>query len=197
MARRFGTVRELLCAAPWYICRFVRQKLLLAYVKTFGRYIFSRVGSAVVIDGLPEVLYPCSDITVGDGTRIGKRCVFQGSRNASIRLGQRVSLNDGCYLTSLYSIDIGAGTSIGEYTSIRDYNHAYGSADIPLKEQGYTGAPIRIGREVWIGRGCMILPGVEIGDGAIVGANSVVTKSVPPRTVVGGVPARVIKQIDG
>lgn len=194
--RRFSSLSEALYSLPWYGFRFIRQNLLLLYVRSFGRYIFRRVGKGVVIDGLPEILFPCADITLGDRVRIGKRCVFQGAATSTIRIGDRVSLNDGCYITSLHSIEIGAGTSIGEYTSIRDYNHAYEGGDVSLKDQGYKGAPIRIGKEVWIGRGCIILPGVEIGDRAIIGANSVVNKSVPAASVYGGVPARFIKNVN-
>jgi len=54
--------------------------------------------------------------------------------------------------------------------------------------------PIKIGNHVWVGKGCAILKGVTIGDGAIVGAHSVVTKDIPPRTLVAGVPAKIIKE---
>jgi acetyltransferase-like isoleucine patch superfamily enzyme len=133
---------------------------------------------------------------VGDNVRIGKRCVFQGSSESVINISNNVTINDGCFITSLYQIDIGAGTSIGEYTSIRDYNHNYSDKNRPLKSQGYSGSRIKIGEECWIGRGCTILPGVEIGMHAVIGANSVVTKNIPANEIHAGVPAKFIRNIN-
>ncbi|QQY83987.1 acyltransferase [Tamlana sp. s12] len=93
----------------------------------------------------------------------------------------------------MFSIEIGKGTSIGEYTSIRDYNHKFDNPSTPIKNQDYFGSKIVIEEDCWIGRGCIILPGVTIGKGAVVGANSLVNKDVSPYTIVGGIPAKFIK----
>jgi acetyltransferase-like isoleucine patch superfamily enzyme len=188
---RFG-FPGILFAALWYSARAVRQLFLRVYFKTIGRYGFRSIGRGVVIDGMPEFLFPYADIRLNDHVRIGKRCVFQGSPDSVITIGSGVTINDGCYITSLFSISIGMGSSIGEYTSIRDYNHEFRVPDQPIKSQGYSGAPIRIGADCWIGRGCILLPGVDIGDGAIIGANSVVTKSVAPYAIAAGCPAKQI-----
>ncbi len=183
-------------ALIWYASRWLRQSANLIWMRSLGRYGFRSIGKNVAIDGLPEFIWPCANIVLKDYVRIGKRCVFQGAPQSRILVGNKVSINDGCYLTSLFSIVIGDGTSIGEYTSIRDYNHNFTNLTIPIKEQDYYGAPIEIGKDCWIGRGCMILPGVIIGDGVIIGANSVVTKDVPSYSVVAGVPAKIIKVRD-
>ncbi|WP_315857234.1 acyltransferase [Rhodopirellula halodulae] len=180
-------------ALLWYASRFVRQRFWLYYFKTIGRYGFSQIGRGVRIDGLPSFVVPCCPIVLHDFVRIGKRCVFQGGKTAPIRLEENVTINDGCVLTALYGITVGEGTSIGEYTSIRDYNHAFSDRCTPIKEQGYTGSSILIGKNVWIGRGCMVVGGVEIGDGAVIGANSVVTKDIPEYSVAVGSPARVLR----
>lgn len=188
--RRFGW--GLPHAAMWYLSRFLRQSFWLYYFKTVGRYGFSRIGRGVRIDGLPSFIVPCCTIELGDQTRIGKRCVFQGDPGAEIILGRNVTVNDGCFITALYGITIGDQTSIGEYTSVRDYNHSFSSADTPIKQQGYEGSPIHIGTDVWIGRGCTILPGVTIGNGAVIGANSVVNRDVPDLAIAVGCPARIL-----
>lgn len=180
-------------ALLWYFGRFIRQKSILLWMKIFGKYGFRKIGKGVVIDGMPEFIWPCADIRLMNNVRIGKRCVFQGSSNSVILLNDKVTVNDGCIITSLFSITIGEGTSIGEYTSIRDYNHKFDDINTPIKKQDYFGAPIEIGKDCWIGRGCIILPGVVIGDGAVIGANSVVSKDVPAFAVAAGIPAKLIK----
>ena len=190
--KRFGKL--LPYAILWYVVRFIRQAYWSIFFRTIGKYAFREIGKKVKIDGMPEIIWPCADIRIGNYSRIGKRCVFQGSPDSKIYIGNNVSVNDGCYITSMFNIEIGAGTSIGEYTSIRDYNHKFNTPGVSIKDQDYYGAPITIGKDCWIGRGCIILAGVIIGDGAVIGANSVVNKDVPAYTVAAGVPARNIKK---
>ncbi len=177
----------------WYVSRYVRQKLIVLWFRVFGKYGFRKIGKDVVIDGLPSFIWPCSNIVLGDFVRIGKRCVFQGGPDSKINIGNKVTVNDGCFITALFGISIGDGSSIGEYTSIRDYNHKFDNPTIPIKEQDYYGSSIEIGKDCWIGRGCIILAGVKIGDGAVIGANSVVNKDVLPFSIVAGIPAKIIK----
>ena len=82
---------------------------------------------------------------------------------------------------------------IGEYTSIRDTEHQYNDLNIPIKLQDDISSDIIIGDDVWIGRGCMIFPGSEIGDGVIVGANSVVKGKLEDHGIYAGSPAKLIK----
>jgi acetyltransferase-like isoleucine patch superfamily enzyme len=117
----------------------------------------------------------------------------QPDTHGQIRVGSFVTLNSGVHLVSYESITIGDDTLVGEFTSIRDANHGMDDLDTPMRSQKHDAAAIRIGRNVWIGRGCCILKGVTIGDGAVVAANSVVTKDVPANTIVGGAPARPLR----
>ena len=183
---------KIVFAVLWYSIRFIKQKINLLYLLTLGRFGFSSIGRNVVIDGIPKFLFPCSTIILKNNVRIGSRCVFQGSLDSEILIENNVTINDGCILTSLFKITIGANTSIGEYTSIRDYNHNFSNPGT-IKNQGYNGFEILIGANCWIGRGCIILPGVIIGDGAIVAANSVVNKNISSNTIYGGVPAKFLK----
>lgn len=185
--------RRLPYALFWYVGRSIRQNFNLFWFKTIGRYGFSSIGKNCVIDGFPSFIWPCSKIKLQNNVRIGKNCVFQGGPNSTIILKNRVTINNGCVITSLFSIEIGENTSIGEYTSIRDYNHAFDNLAVPIKDQGYQGGPIIIGNNCWIGRGCAILPGVVIEEGVIIGANSVVTRNIPANSIAVGSPAKVIK----
>ena len=106
-------------------------------------------------------------------------------------VGSRVFINAGCQFQDQGGIWIGDDVLIGPQTVISTLNHVLNPDD----RASMWASPVQIGDKVWIGAHATILPGVTIGEGAIVGAGAVVTKNVPPRTIVGGVPARVLKTI--
>lgn len=109
----------------------------------------------------------------------------------NIDVGKRVFINCGCHFQDQGGIYIGDDVLIGSYVVMATINHGL---DPTGRRDNYP-QPIHIGNKVWIGSNATILPGVTIGDGAIVAAGAVVTKDVPENTVVGGVPARVLKEI--
>jgi maltose O-acetyltransferase len=93
------------------------------------------------------------------------------------------------------SVTIGKNVMMGPDCLILTKNHAFDSTDIPMNMQGYKeDSPVTIGNDVWIGQRVIILPALRIGDGAIIGAGSVVTKNVEDYTIVAGNPARVIRK---
>ena len=110
----------------------------------------------------------------------------------NIKIGKNVFINACCRFQDQGGIEIGDGSLIGHNTTIATLNHDFN----PLKRQNLTPSSVKIGKNVWIGSDCTILPGVEIGDGAIIGAGSVVTKSIPQNVIAVGNPARVIKEIE-
>lgn len=110
----------------------------------------------------------------------------------NIRLGHRVFINSGCKFQDQGGITVGDDVLIGHNAVIATINHATD----PDRRGDMVMAPVRIGNKVWIGANVTILPGVTIGDGAIIAAGAVVSKDVAPRTIVGGVPARFLKNID-
>ncbi len=109
----------------------------------------------------------------------------------NLKIGKNVFINSGCKFQDQGGITIGDGTLIGHNVVLATLNHDF----IPDNRANITSAPIIIGKNVWIGSNSTILPGVTIGDGAVIAAGAVVSKNVKENTVVGGVPARVIKQI--
>lgn len=109
----------------------------------------------------------------------------------NITIGKNVFLNMGCKFQDQGGIFIGDGSLIGHNVVLATLNHAMDPED----RATMIPAPIHIGKRVWIGANATVLPGVTIGDGAIVAAGAVVTKDVPENTVVGGVPARVLRKI--
>ena len=110
----------------------------------------------------------------------------------NIKIGDNVFINSGCQFQDQGGIKIGNGSLIGMKTVIATLNHDPN----PEKRADLCPSPVNIGENVWIGANVTILPGVTIGDGAIVAAGAVVTKDVPENTIVGGVPAKIIKQIN-
>lgn len=91
------------------------------------------------------------------------------------------------------SITIGSDVMIAQTATIRDTDHAFQRTNRPMLEQGIVTSPVVIEDDVWIGHGATILKGVRIGRGSIVAAGAVVTKDVPPFSIVGGIPAKIIK----
>jgi maltose O-acetyltransferase len=115
-------------------------------------------------------------------------CQFLNGRK--IRLGERNVVNFGCLFDGRrYSITTGDDVSIGPEASILTLGHDPQSPEFALR-----GGEVTIGDRVWIGYRALVLPGVSIGEGAVVAAGAVVTKSVEPYTIVGGNPARLIGQ---
>ena len=109
----------------------------------------------------------------------------------NIKLGKRVFINMCCHFQDNGGIEIGDGTMIGSNVTIVTLNH-----DInPKTRVNATPEPVKIGKNVWIGSKCTILPGITIGDNSIIGAGSVVTKNIPDNVVAVGNPARIIKEI--
>ena len=106
-------------------------------------------------------------------------------------LGEGVFINAGCRFQDQGGITIGDRSLIGHNAVIATLNH---NMDPELRAN-LIPAPVRIGSDVWLGSNVTVLPGVTIGDGAVVAAGAVVTKDVAPRTVVGGVPAKLIRTL--
>ena len=108
------------------------------------------------------------------------------------KLADGVFINMGCKFQDQGGITIDEGALIGHNVVLATLNHPLD----PKKRHDLEVAPIHIGKRAWLGANSTILSGVTIGDGAVVAAGAVVTKDVAPNTVVGGVPAKVIKRID-
>ena len=109
----------------------------------------------------------------------------------NITVGKNVFINSGCKFQDQGGITIGDGTLIGHNVVLATLNHGIA----PEERHDLFPAPIHIGKNVWIGANAVVLPGVAIGDHAVIAAGAVVTKDVPANAVVGGIPAKVIRLI--
>ncbi len=110
----------------------------------------------------------------------------------NINIGKGVFINAGCRFQDQGGITIGDGALIGHNVVIATLNHAFE----PENRGDMIPAPVVIGKRVWVGSNSTILPGVTIGDNAIIGAGSVVTKDIPANMIAAGNPAKVIKSIN-
>lgn len=117
-------------------------------------------------------------------------------QTGQLSVGNSAFLGWGTVITCRQHITIGDHVLIAEYVTIRDQDHRFGGP-APTAQNGFATAPITIGHNVWIGAKATITKGVTIGDNSVVAAGAVVVADVPPNCVVGGVPARVLKAIDG
>jgi acetyltransferase-like isoleucine patch superfamily enzyme len=167
-------------------------------------------------------LHPLSDlrgrrhIIVGELTRIGAHCRMDAkAEHGSIRIGRRCqigpsamlltyggsieigddcSVNPFCVLYGHGGLRIGQGVRIASGTVIIPANHNFDDLNVPICQQGFSAKGICIEDDVWIGANVTVLDGVCIGTGSVVAAGAVVTKDVEPFSVVGGVPAKLIKK---
>ncbi len=134
-----------------------------------------------------------SDIRIANGVQLdrGVTLLISGkSRDVEkIVIGRAAYLNRSTMIDASERIEIGTNAMIGPFCYITDHDHVIGSADDLVSE------PTRIGERCWIGAHVTILKGVSIGDDTVIGAGSVVTKSLPPRVIAVGNPARILRVI--
>ncbi|WP_027189368.1 acyltransferase [Paucidesulfovibrio longus] len=126
------------------------------------------------------------NLTIHDGVTI--------KHPGGITFGDNVTLNTGCFLGGGGGLTIGSDVMIGAGSKIVTSAHTHDKTDIPMREQGLEWKPVHVEDDVWFGFDVVVLPGVRIGRGSILGAASVVTRDVPPYSVVAGNPGRVLRQ---
>ena len=129
------------------------------------------LGDYSVVESFACINNAVGDVMIGDHTRIGLHNTIIGP----VEIGSHVNLAQGITVTAL--------------------NHNFGDTEKRIDEQGVSTNPVTIEDDVWIGANAVILPGVTIGNHCVVAAGAVVTKDVPPHSLVAGVPAKVIKNI--
>lgn len=146
------------------------------------------------IDGLS-----IEGLRIGRGTTIGRnvelRCSGVATRpGTGIRIGERVGISSGSFIGGQGGVDIDDEVIIGPGTILMSEDHRY-REDVPIRLQGEVRSRIAIRRGAWIGAKVLILRGVTVGEGAVVAGGAVVTDEVNARTIVGGIPARVIRTL--
>lgn len=130
------------------------------------------------------------------GKPVGERFMvippFSTDCGLNITIGSNVFINQGCHFMDMGGISIGDDVMIGPKVNLVSAGHPIAPSE---RRTGIVAKPITIGNNVWIGAAATILPGVTVGDNAVIAAGAVVSRSVPADTLVAGVPARVIKHL--
>lgn len=129
------------------------------------------LGDYSVVESFSCINNAVGDVIIGDHTRVGLHNTVIGP----VTIGSHVNLAQGITVTAL--------------------NHNFAEKGLRIDEQGVSTNQVTIGNDIWIGANAVILPGVTIGDHSVVAAGAVVTKDVPPHTLVAGVPAKIIKEL--
>ncbi|MEW6403549.1 MAG: acyltransferase [Chloroflexota bacterium] len=161
-----------------------------------------RLGHGVYIDQ-GAYLHACPrGIDIGRGTIVMHGAVlhvynFRDLPHSGIKIGSDSLIGEYSVIRGQGGVQIGDRVYTSPFTQIIAVNHVFQDPTRPFVEQGITAEGIVIEDDVWLGAGAIVADGVRIGRGAVVAAGAVVTEDVPPHTVVGGVPAKVIKTIDG
>src|SRR3954471_6299135 len=173
------------------------------YGRLFWRYLWRRFltpagrrwasdGPLFLGRGLELKIEPRGEIRfgrfvwVGDGTKI--RC-----HEGEVVIGAKTVLGQECTISAYQHVRIGEQCVIADRAMFIDFDHGSVEVERPVRQQGIYKRDVEVGSNVWIGYGACILRGVRVGDNAVIGTNSVVTRDVPANAVVGGVPARILR----
>ena len=173
---------------PYYLLRywrFLRWRLRNPHIVTEGMVFLGQGVEVYARPGYGRMVIG-RFVHIGDGTSI--RC-----HEGNLRIGDKVVFGRydtvNCYL----DVEIGATTIVADWAYISDFDHVFDDITVPIKDQGIVKRPVRIGPDVWIGTRVTVLRGAFVGQGSVLAAHAVITKDVPPYSVVAGVPGKVVR----
>lgn len=156
--------------------------------------LFKKVKGKFAIDSGVTIL-GFENIELGKNVYFGKNSYIYANNNGELIIGDNFGMNSNSQLgASFGKIFIGDNCQIAANCVIRSADHNFDNCDIPIRVQGHKYGEIIIEDDVWIASNCVITPNTKIGKSSIVGAGSVVTKNIEPYSIVGGVPAKLIKK---
>ena len=154
----------------------------------------TKIHDGVYIDALSR-----EGVIVGENVVLGRNCRIECTGTLSnigkgVVIGDRTTFGNDCYFGAAGGIEVGKDVIAGQYIRFHSENHNFDDTTILIRKQGVSHKGIRIGNNCWIGSGVVFLDGTILGDGCVVAANAVVTKSFPDNSVIGGIPAKLIKK---
>jgi acetyltransferase-like isoleucine patch superfamily enzyme len=195
---RFGATRADLVQRAW--AATVRYGAIGPKHRAARR--FHAFGDRSMISFPPSVIFGEGRIAIGAGTSIGPLASLSAGMpihagatgDPIITIGDRCVLGKGIGIVGHERIELGDDIWTGHYVYITDQNHGYEDLSSPIGTQMWQNAPVSVGSGSWLGHGCVVLPGVRVGEHVVVAAGAVVADDVPDNCVVAGVPARVVRR---
>lgn len=180
---------------------FLRKKVFLGKNCTiinkkniqFGKNV--TIESFTIIDG-----YAKNKIIFGDGVKIGSFSKLLSTSHLStygvgLKMGNNSAVGDFTHFGATGGLEIGDDVIMGSYVSFHAENHNYSDSKKLIREQGVNSKGIKIGNNIWVGAKVTFLDGCQVGDNSIVAAGAVVNGIYPKNSLIGGVPAKILKQI--
>lgn len=143
-----------------------------------------------------------SRIAIGEDVFVGADCWLHvmpdgNNQSVAISIGSGSSMAGACVISAARSVCLEEGVLLARNVYIADHRHRFSETDIPIINQGIENiSPVLVKRGAWLGQNVVVCPGVTIGRGAVIGANSVVTQDIPDFSIAVGAPARVVKMIE-
>jgi acetyltransferase-like isoleucine patch superfamily enzyme len=188
---------------PLTLLRFMRRNHMLSanYARLLARLALAKLrfrgrleldGIAFIAPGTTVQIGARGRIALGRWSWLGHDCKLR-CHEGEVIIGAKTVLGQECTISAYQHISIGRECVIADRCMFIDFDHGVVEVDRPIRLQGIYKRDVRVGNNVWIGYGACILRGVTVGDNAIIGSNSVVTRDVPANAVVAGMPARLIR----
>lgn len=181
------------------VIKFLKKILTVSYTHVM-RGSFASWGAGSILGRDAKLMYPHL-IQIGDRVLLGEYIWLNAKDDRqdgkpTMKIGNGTYIGRFVQINAWRNVSIGSNVLVADRVFISDADHNFSNTDVPIRLQGdsYVG-PVVLKDGCWIGIGAVILPGVTVGRNAVVAANSVVTKDVPDLAVVGGVPAKIIKQL--
>lgn len=194
-----------------YGCMLIRGKLISLFKINISSNIF--IGKKVKIldkskvfignkcklhDGVYIDALSKNGVSIGDNVVLGRNTRIECTGGLEhigkgVKIGNRTTFANDCFFGAAGGIEVGDDVVAGQFIRFHSENHEYSNMNLLIKDQGVIHKGIVIGNNCWIGAGAVFLDGAKLGDGCVVAANAVVTKEFPDNSVIGGVPAKVLK----
>ena len=172
--------------------RYVVLVARWAWLKLRWRGRLKTDGLAFVCPGVHFEIGKDAVVHLGRWSWLGHGCKVR-CHEGEVHIGARSVLGQECTITAYQHVTIGRECIVADRVMFIDFDHGVADAERPIREQGIYKQDVRVGHNVWIGYGAAFLRGVTVGDNAVVGTSSVVTRDVPPDAVVAGAPARLVR----
>jgi acetyltransferase-like isoleucine patch superfamily enzyme len=171
---------------------YARLLVRLGWLKLRFRDRLQTDGIAFVCPGVTFEIGKGATVHLGRWSWIGHGSKIR-SHEGEVRIGAKTVLGQECTISSFQHVSIGRECIVADRVMLIDFDHGVVETERPIRDQGIYKRDVRVGHNVWIGYGACILRGATIGDNAIIGTSTVVTKDVPDNAVVAGAPGRILR----